>query len=225
MIAVTSLAPGHKNAENQKAAIKSWKDAGFTVYSINSIEEIVKLGEYQVEFVETLDVGIEEYGKPYVRLNAFRDFVKQNGDALLVNSDILITGDIKASIEKAKDGMLVLQRYDYDKDKEDCKIFRSGFDAFYITQKLAKLMPDTKLALGQCHWDYWLPIVMIRKQIPIFTSKKITIMHKVHELQYDRESWLKTGRFFSNELNLSGRIEYNSMMAHGKILASLNVVW
>ena len=94
MIAVTSLAPGHKNKDIQKEAIKSWKDAGFSVYSINSAEEIEKLKDYEVEFVPTTRTGEFDYGKPYVRIDPFRDFVKKHGDALIINSDILITGDI-----------------------------------------------------------------------------------------------------------------------------------
>lgn len=225
MIAVTSLAPGHKNKDNQKKAIDSWKAAGFTVYSINSTEEIDKLKEYDIEFVMTTRTGENEYGKPYVRLDAFRDFIKKHGDALIINSDILITGDIKSAIEKTKEGVLTLQRYDYDQDQKKCTLFRSGYDAFYITKEIANLLPDTKLALGQCHWDYWLPMVLINKSIKLFTSKNIVIMHKKHELQYDFDSWTKTGRIFCKELGLRGNEKYESTRAHMKINAMMNPIW
>jgi len=225
VIAVTSLAPGHKNKDNQKKAIKSWQDAGFTVYSINSTEEIDKLKEYEVEFVMTTRTGEDIYGKPYVRLDAFRDFVKKNGDALIINSDIIITGDIKTAIEKSKEGALILNRYDYEEDVSKCKIFKSGFDAFYITKEVAKILPDTKLALGQCHWDYWLPMVLIMNSVKIFTSKSVLIMHKKHDLQYDFASWTKTGQIFCRELGLKGNEKYESTRAHMKINAMIIPVW
>lgn len=225
MIAVTSLAPGHKNKDNQKKAIQSWKDAGFTVYSINSIEEVSLLQEYQVEFVMTTQSGQDIYGKPYVKLDAFRDFIKEYGDALILNSDILITGDIKAAIEKSKEGALILNRYDYDEDLSKYKIFKSGFDAFYITKKVAQILPDTKLALGQCHWDYWLPMVLIMNSVRIFTSKNVLIMHKKHDLQYNLASWEKTGQIFCRELGLKGNERYESMRAHMKINAMITPVW
>lgn len=225
MIAVTSLAPGHKNKDNQKAAIQSWKDAGFKVYSINSTEEIEKLQDYDVAFLITTSTGENEYAKPYVRFDAFRDFVKKHGDALVINSDILITGEIKTAIENAKTGMLMLSRYDYDEDMTKAKMFRSGFDAFYLRKEHAVLIPDTRLALGQCHWDYWLPMTMLNNRVSLFTAKRIIIMHKKHDLQYSMESWYNTAHIFMRELGFQGRPEYASTAAYNKITARLNVVW
>jgi hypothetical protein len=222
MIAVTSLAPSHKNKDNQQRAIDSWKAKGFTVYSINSKEEIEKL-DYDINYIETNETCESLYGKPYVSINAFMTFIKEYGDALIINSDIIIDGDIEGAIQKSRKGLLILNRFDYVEDISKAKIFTSGFDAFFVTKQLANIFPNTQLAMGQCHWDYLLPYWCTLKRIDIFSTRIPIIKHKVHELQYNKESWERTARIFSNETSLKGSLSNISRAAYSRIYSRINL--
>lgn len=210
MIAVTSISPGHINKDNQLKAIESMVESGFKVYSLNCAREIELLKDYPVEFIETEDTGEYFYGKPYVKVNAFRDFVMIYGDALIINSDIVLTPKIKSIIKD--NGALILNRWDYVHDEfiRSAKVFNSGFDAFYLKIEYAQLLPDTSLVVGQCHWDYWLPMQLIRLGVTIYTSKQPVIYHKKHNSQWSQESWYKTAEIFKRELGLNGSCEQAS---------------
>ena len=83
------------NIENQQRALKSWINLGYEIKSINSKNDIEKLKDiFNVEFIETDLIGIE-FGKDYVKLNAFTNWIKENESALIINSDIEILKKIE----------------------------------------------------------------------------------------------------------------------------------
>lgn len=223
MIALTSISPSHKNKEFQQDAIKSWKDQGFKVYSFNCKEEIELLKDYDINFIEVEEHGKDLYGKPYVYLNSFIDFIKENGSALILNSDIILKKGIVKVIESTLEDVLVLSRY--DDNGIELKRFKDGYDAFYISKELAHKLPVSQLVMGQCHWDYWLPISSMRAGYKIVTSKSILAVHKKHPLQYDHASWTKTALIFGKELDLNGTVSSNSRWGWHKIESNMNVVW
>jgi len=66
------------NIENQQRALKSWINLGYEIKSINSKNDIEKLKDiFDVEFIETDLIGIE-FGKDYVKVNAFTNWIKEN---------------------------------------------------------------------------------------------------------------------------------------------------
>lgn len=223
MIALTSISPSHANKEFQQEAVKSWKALGFKVYSFNCKEEVELLKDFDVNFVHVEKNGKDLFGKPYIYINSFIDFIKEKGGALILNSDIILKEGVVKVIDENKENLLVLSRF--DDDGIALKKFRSGYDAFYVSQELAEKLPFSQLAMGQCHWDYWLPIASMRAGVKLVTSKSILAVHKKHKLQYDMKSWERTALIFGKELGLNGTPSSNSRMSWNKIESNMNVVW
>jgi hypothetical protein len=77
MIAITSIAPGHKNYDSQLMAIESWITAGYEVVSLNAPEEISQLEAFKnVKFIPTVRHNKKIFGKPYVIVSAIIDYLK-----------------------------------------------------------------------------------------------------------------------------------------------------
>lgn len=207
MIFITSLAPSHKNYESQKAAVGSWRKSGYEIISVNSAEEINELKkDFNITFYQTKNTGEADFTRPYVRISAILECFKANKKecAFIINSDILIKNNpvsaIQEFIKLSNKGLVLFNRYDFSTDISNASIFRSGFDGFILNKKWASILPESKLCLGQCHWDYWLPYLFYLKNIPIYRPREKFLFHKKHKLQYSREFWVKTASIFQKEI-------------------------
>jgi hypothetical protein len=208
MIAITSIAPGHKNYDSQLMAIESWITAGYEVVSLNAPEEISQLEAFKnVKFIPTVRHNKKIFGKPYVIVSAIIDYLKEvkSEHTLIINSDIIIS-DTSNYTEKLKElseeGVVILNRMDYDNDISVSKLYEEGFDAFFVNGKHLEEFPQTLLCLGQCHWDYWLPYVASMSGVPIIRSKEPYIYHKRHNVQYSRDNWYRTAEIFRSEIGM-----------------------
>jgi len=208
MIAITSIAPGHKNFENQLIAIESWKNAGYEVVSLNAPEEIESLqGFTGVKFVSTQRHNKKIFGKPYVIVSAIIDYLKEikSKHSLIINSDIIIS-DVGNYTQRLKDlseeGVIIMNRLDYEEDITKAKIYEEGFDGFFINEKHLDSFPQTLLCLGQCHWDYWLPYTASVNGVKIIRSKEPYIFHKKHNAQYSKDNWIRTATIFRAEIGM-----------------------
>jgi hypothetical protein len=91
MKAVTSIAPNPLRAESQRAYLKSWRDSGLEVVSLNHPSEIewLAITYPEVQFVPTERTGIATFGRHYVLINAFMDWIAQQGETvMIVNADL-----------------------------------------------------------------------------------------------------------------------------------------
>lgn len=203
MIIATSLSPGHANSDNQQAAINSWQKYG-ACFSINTGLEIGDLSEKYtgVKFIGTSNT-IEAYAKkPLVNINEFFSLAANIGDdLLLVNSDIILH-DMP---EMKQDGITIFSRYDYTNNIENGKIFKAGFDVFYIPKQFLTSFPPSVYALGMAWFDYWIPYHCMTTGIPVYYAKGKHAFHKLHQTQYSYENWIKFGEFFRWQFGLNGR--------------------
>ena len=71
--------------------------------------------------------------------------------------------------------------------------------------------------VGQCHWDYLIPMVAMRLNYTLKSPNKSNLFHRKHELQYDVNKWKNTAKIFSKELNLTGNPHTDSAMAYKQI--------
>jgi hypothetical protein len=214
---LTTLSP--TNIENQKLAVSSWLSLGYNVKSINSKADIENLKRhFNIEFIETDLIG-NEFGKDYVRLNAFTDYIKKHGSALIINSDIEILEPLQ--IEEKEKTIEIFNRNDYSKNHNISIKFESGFDAFYITKEFSYWIPKSRLVIGQCHWDYFLPLIAIKHEFTLLSPKKSNMYHKKHQIQYNNEKWRKTGKIFAMELGLSGDVLNDSRNSHKLIKSKI----
>lgn len=216
-IAITSIAPGHKNFETQQKAIQSWIDFGLTVVSLNHPDEIEKLQKQfkNVEFVPTIRTNELLFSKPYPTVSAIIDHLKTRSESVfyIINSDIIIfdSWDLKDSInKKAEKGLVIIERFDYeDKYGTDFNNFKTatrnegGFDCFVIHKKFLHIFPQTVLCLGQCFWDYWVPYQGILHKVPIYragSASEAFIFHKKHDVQYSDTNHQTTANIFRSEV-------------------------
>jgi hypothetical protein len=202
MLAITSIAPGHKNFENQLKAVQSWKAAGYEVISMNSEEEIELLKDFtDVKFIKTERHNKVLFGKPYVIVSAIIDYLKEvkSTHSLIINSDIIIqdpeniTELLKA---RSEEGIIVMNRGDYEQDINKAKTYELGFDAFFVNGKHLGVFPQTILCLGQCHWDFWFPYIASIGGVKLIRLRKPYIFHAMHNIQYSKENWIRTAEIF-----------------------------
>ena len=209
---ITSLAPAHKNKDSQLKAVESWKRLGKRIVSVNHKSEINDLEkDYDVEFVEPKKTGFDLFGKHYIPASELVRLVRENGEGLIINSDIIIK-DLPAK----RNNPVIFNRYDFNDTLEGAKFFESGFDAFYLKSEHCDI-PETRLCLGQCHWDYWLPLMLINKGFKLERSRRAHIFHKRHELQYSYENWKKTATVFGYETGIRGSLQSISNKAFNLI--------
>lgn len=205
---ITSLAPTHKNKENQLKAIESWKKQDKKIVSVNHISEIRQLEkDYDVQFVEPEKTGYQIFGRHYVPASELIKVVKKEGAGLIINSDIIIK-----DLPIFGSNPMIFNRYDFVDSMERSTLFKSGFDAFFLGEENCNL-PETYLCLGQCHWDYWLPITLINKGFKLERPNKAHIFHKKHPLQYSMENWNKTAKIFMAETGMRGSAQSVSQKA------------
>jgi len=194
MIVVTSLSPGHKNAENQRAAAESWAKHG-ECFSLNCDSEIEQLqGAFKdVCFLFTTKTMQHLYGRPLVSINAIIDMARDVRENLLItNSDIIIT-DLP---ELKQDGITIFSRYDYKINFSDAERFIFGFDMFYIPKQFLKIFPPSIYALGECWWDLSLPLRAIQKNVPLYSPTTKHGFHKKHTIHWSQSQWERIAEYF-----------------------------
>ena len=216
---ITTIAPF--DFVRQQRAISTWLGLGYDVLSVNSKTEIEVLKNHfpNVFFVETENIG-DGYDKPYVRLNAITDLITE--PALVINSDIEIHKPINPVIGEKE--IIIYQRSDYDLNTATARRFQSGFDAFYLTPEFCKLIPNTNLVIGQCHWDYFIPMLAIKNKWSIKMPRRSHMYHKKHVLAYDNAKWRYTADIFAKELGLSGNAHADSSYSLRLIKSKLKLI-
>jgi hypothetical protein len=208
MIAITSIAPKHINNDIQLKAIQSWVDLGMVVYSMNSKAEVEILSNIypMVNFIVTDKTMELIYQKPYVSLTAIFDWCKTQSDnyICLINSDIELKTDketIKRIENKMNGSILLCNRVNYDNDYSGFQ-YKAGIDVFFIHKNYLQIYPPSMYALGQCHFDYWIPYRAVNNGIDVCFIEQNIAFHKNHNAQYNHDSWMQTGRYFMWENNL-----------------------
>lgn len=208
MIAVTSISPNHKNFDNQLRAVESWIEHGYEVVSLNHENEIGRLEGFKeyVKFVPTTRTNEVLFKRPYVLISAILDYIKDSGEehSLIINSDIIIEDKFKFTNEIKRissDGIIVMNRHDFNDDTDNSKMYQFGFDGFFINKKWLNIFPQSVLCLGQCHWDFWLPYVCVLSKTTIFKLNEPYLFHKNHTVQYSDDDWRSTGEIFRSEIS------------------------
>lgn len=211
MICITSISPNHKNFDSQLRAVKSWVDHGYKVVSLNHPDEIKELKAFNkyVKFIPTIRTNEVLFKRPYVLISAIIDYIKELGEehALVINSDIIIEDRLSFTEEIKRisnDGIIVMNRHDFNDDTDNSKVYELGFDGFFINKKWLNIFPQSILCLGQCHWDFWVPFICILSKVTIFRLNEPYLFHKTHPVQYIPEDWKSTSEIFRAE---TGRLD------------------
>jgi FkbM family methyltransferase len=196
IIFYTSINPSTDHIKRQLKAVKTWLKLNIPVISVNTKDEIKKIQNIfkGVKFISTTDTSEAIYGKPYIKINAILDIAKQqNSDCVcLINSDIELIKDEKIFadfIKKAKEGLVIVSRFNYRQNYKDARPEGAGLDVFAFNKDRIDVIPKSYLSLGQPVWDYWFPYQFVINNIPIFKIVERFAFHQIHKLQWSTEKW------------------------------------
>lgn len=176
--------------------IKTWTYAD-QIYAIQSNGETAPRGATVIH--NECDLT---WGK---RLQPISDIVKigrRLGEPIcLINADIELE-DNYPLWDQIKDrseyGLVMIQRYDYTKDKDSIKLPIETVDMFVMNSDL--IIPDDRFVMGGCAWDWWLPNLAVKQGIPIFRVSIPFAYHRRHPLNYTIKQCRETQDWFIDSL-------------------------
>jgi len=188
----TTISP--KGIENQRAAIDTWVKLGFSVVSLNCIEEIELIKPFfpDVEFITVSRDAREKFGKPYVYLDDFFEYYKKSDNEVcaIINSDIHLIGINEGIIrfikEEVRGSLIYGSRIDIDSlDNLNGKFVSTGFDYFFFDRSIIGTYPKEEFCLGQPFWDHWIIVSPIINNIKVKYIVNPIAYHVKHELNWD----------------------------------------
>lgn len=191
---LTSISPKHHNADAQRIAIDSWIEHGYRPVSFNRAGEINEADYPGVLFTHTRATSRGLFKAPYVFIS---EFIEQANDyAIIINSDISLSGPIDHLVERSEKGLVFANRHDHNGDFKTPVIYEHGFDAFIIHRKFFDVLPRSLFCMGQTWWDYWIPYRFIMANLPIELVREPLFLHHRHPIQYDVKEWQRMTEHF-----------------------------
>lgn len=234
MIAITSIPPVHKNGDHIQNCIATWFNQGYEVHSLNHKEEIEILSPLypKVKFIATQRTHKAILGKHYVLISALIDHAKDQDSEhfLFINADVEIYDPHKIQdkiINLSKEGIVYVHRQDYTEDVNINKKYMLGMDGFFINKKYLDLYPQTRMCMGQCFWDFWVPFHACRSGIKIYSPKAEYLYHLEHSIQYSEDLWQKFGQIMMHEVELSNkynRVNVFASAVYNEIIKNTNYI-
>ena len=202
---ITTISPSHINQESQIKSVKSWLDLGFEVYSINHLSEIEALRPLfkEVKFIEVKRTMFHLFNKHLIPLDLMLELGSDLNDDIvcLINSDIELTKDKEKLLElfkRAKSGICLVSRYNYDSNIEENSIEKFGLDIFCFHKKFIELIPKSQFTIGRPLFDYWIPYHFAINNVPIYSIHDRISFHKKHPLQWNKNHWRELSKDFRN---------------------------
>lgn len=211
MIALTSISPNHKN--DQSIAINTWHELGFKIVSFNNKNEcdILRKIYKNVNFIETEETLEKLYKRPHIAINVLFDYIANyeiDESFCIINSDIelkLTHYQLSKIEDNLTHGFLCANRFNYNKNKVNSSRYDAGFDVFFLKKEHINVYCESKFALGQCHFDYWLPFRQLNNNKIVFLINDQIAFHQEHAVQYSDELWKLTGRHFAELENMQSK--------------------
>lgn len=213
MIIITSISP--KDVERQKTAIESWKRFELKIISVNHISEIEILKpEFPfVDFIEPKRTAFDVYKKHYIFINDLIKIGHQIDECIFIlNSDIFLSESdftvnnfcLNRNILNilnwfeylSANSLICLRKYDKTGDKLECWI--DGYDGFIINKKFESLFKNSHFVLGQCFWDWYIPMTFFVNGNKTWIYDKPFLIHETHERNHDQSQWNKNLLKFKN---------------------------
>ena len=202
----TSLAPG-RDLARQRAAVASWRDAGFAVVSVNAAAEVPALtrDHPDVKVIAAAATGEKVAGKPvpYIRdlMQALRGACADSGVSPnactvgIINDDIhlRLTPAQSRDLERSAQGSVILgARVDVaDADAiarfapSGQETYAVGYDYFLMSGDVLDDFADGPFCLGMPFWDYWLPLMALLKGRPLKALVSPVALHVAHDTRWD----------------------------------------
>lgn len=202
----TSLSPRPEAAKSQNAVLASWLKAGVAPVVFNHITElqpVVKLHQLPgITFVGLTESAYPTFGRHYVRVSDMARWGEASdidpGDTVMfINADIevrLAQKDLERIVRLTSSGLCFCSRYNHDGNIGGASRERYGIDVFLLRAGMLNLIPDSKvLCMGQPWWDYWLPMLAMRAELPLFGVEFPGFYHRNHKRAWSAEFWYTAG--------------------------------
>lgn len=201
IVLATSIAVS-KDITNQRDAVTSWQQLGFSVTSINSPDEVALLQPHfpDINFVCAHRDARATFGKPYIYFDDFLSFFAESDTEIcgIINSDIhMLDNRIYPFLRREAPGSLLygsridVATLDNLRGKENYY----GFDYFFFDRNLIPYYPKSQFCIGLPYWDYWAVLIPLFYRIPTKRMVKAQIYHIKHQ-----EKWLHLLKKFEKEL-------------------------
>jgi hypothetical protein len=176
----------------QAACIRSWKNAGFRIVSLNTADEVSGIQSFApgIDFFE-IPKG---HSRPLV--TDFFTAAAASGavTAGIINADCMLIDQMGLASRLANhlDGLAIVQRFNVDQNTlrptgQTC----FGFDAFFFTTKAFPTIKkwNASWRIGDNWWDYWLPLAFYFAGFEPRTLPGPALMHLDHGRAWDWQAW------------------------------------
>jgi len=117
-------------------------------------------------------------------------FAHGNGrQAFVLNSDILLTGNLMQFTSEPFSGVLLLPRWGIDRFPEPSKreLNPWGWDGIILGSDLRKKYNNPRFAMGLPWWDYWIPFRAIHLGAEVKILEGKLALHVDHPEKWDEE--------------------------------------
>jgi len=181
----TSLAPSRLDIE--KDAVNFLQELSFNVYSVNGPEEAAKLSPVfpKVKFLITSDTIEKVVKKPCVKISSLLNWAvtmtpPEAGPVFgIINSDIFLLPRPEI-FSRIKEAALFSCVAIHRTESKDDRVYLLGFDAFFLSRRAAALVRPADFAMGMPAWDYWLPVLLMSKGVPLVRVEEKIAIHPSH---------------------------------------------
>ena len=209
MYAVTSLSTARWRDPVQQASIRSWREAGLRVCSLNHPSEIASLSPlYDVDWIPATVTSSPIFGQHYIPIDlALKWAARRDAPVLLINSDIelrLAEWEMKRLRWLSDGGLCYCVRHNYDGDPSQASREPFGIDAFLLHGRDADLVPASFLSIGQPFWDYLLLHSFAAQGRRLHAVEFPAAFHQVHSLQWCWEAWHRCALEFDRATRVLG---------------------
>ncbi len=205
MMIATSISPNR--VQQQIEALNTWLNQGFHVVSLNAEDEITLL-EKQVHQIQLISVdrnARDFFHKPLIYISDIIRYLQiQESEIVgIINSDIYLKekNNFAYTLEKfSKNSVVLISRINISSLSDlNGATYNYGFDAFFIDQQLLHFFPESQYCLGIPWWDYWFPLIAMKKGLNLKLMQNQKLYHLEHNINYDMEIWRKMGIKFAEE--------------------------
>jgi tetratricopeptide (TPR) repeat protein len=196
------------DAGYQQLCIRSWRECGFNVVSVNHPSEIPALARSypDVTFIPAEQDARAISGRPtpYIADLLRALFDAPGPIAGIINSDIVFEPSTawRGTLPRAAAGAAVTgQRYDATSLFDGTfRKYYWGFDYFFFDRNAAREIVEsaTPFAMGLAWWDYWLPAALSLKGRQILALERPAVAHLIHKEPHLDDGWRRLAMSFAH---------------------------
>ncbi|MDR3590931.1 MAG: glycosyltransferase [Negativicutes bacterium] len=220
---LTSLTPD--NILVQQAALRSWRQCGFTAVALNSPADIDALRPHfpDTEFVPAYRDGRSAYGRPCVYIQDLLDCASRRPTAVcgIVKADIVFKGEKLAAFmaKEAADSIVFGSRLDVEAlESVEGTPRTGGFDYVFFPKNKTGCYPAESFCLGLYWWDYWLILMAIANDLPGKMLVSPVAWHVRHAAPADVGLWTRLGILLSRYAETDYAVTPEKMAEYQQLL-------